>query len=86
MTPSVSVIVCTYADDRSALLAAALESVRAQSVVPRETIVVCDHNPDLLQRVRRREAGVRCIPNAGGRWATQCGSTVPPTASTVGRS
>ena len=55
--PNVSVVFCAYADDRWEALAAAVESVRQQTMHPRETIVVIDHNPRLLDRVRT------CMPD-----------------------
>jgi glucosyl-dolichyl phosphate glucuronosyltransferase len=49
---SISVVIATYSDDRWNELLAAIESVRKQSFVALETIVVVDRNPSLLDRVR----------------------------------
>jgi GT2 family glycosyltransferase len=65
--PSVSVIVCAYTDRRWDELLAAVESVAAQTVAPLETIVVADHNPALLDRVRRRLPAVRALGNSAPR-------------------
>ncbi|MET4134675.1 glycosyltransferase family 2 protein [Pseudarthrobacter sp. PvP090] len=49
--PTVSVIVCTYAEERWEMLMGALDSVRAQTQLPQETIVVVDYNMDLYKRL-----------------------------------
>ncbi len=49
----VSVIICAYTEDRWNELVASVASVRRQTVCPREIIIVVDHNPQLLERVRR---------------------------------
>ncbi len=48
----VSVVICTYTEDRWDDLLAAVDSVRRQSKPALETIVVVDHNPTMLERVR----------------------------------
>jgi GT2 family glycosyltransferase len=53
LQPSVSVIICAYTELRWCELAAAVRSATGQSVAPLEVIVVSDHNPALLERVRR---------------------------------
>ena len=53
----VSVIICTYTEERWCDLVAAVESIQQQSTPPREIIVVVDHNTRLLERVRV------CIPD-----------------------
>jgi glucosyl-dolichyl phosphate glucuronosyltransferase len=65
--PTISVVICAYADDRWESLVRALESVRAQTLPPLETIAVIDHNPRLLQRASCHFAeadGVRVLANA----------------------
>jgi glycosyltransferase involved in cell wall biosynthesis len=47
-SPSVSVVLCTYTEDRWDELVSAVESVQRQTISPHEIIVVIDHNPDLL--------------------------------------
>lgn len=51
-TADVSVIVTTYTERRWECLVDALASLRRQTLAPREVIVVVDHNPKLLSRVR----------------------------------
>ena len=65
--PSVSVVVCTYTEKRWDDLIAAIASCRAQTVPPVETIVVVDHNPSLLRRLREEMPDVRLIGNAEER-------------------
>ena len=65
--PAVSVVVCTYTDDRWPDLAAAVESVRCQTAPPLETIVVVDHDERLLARVRAELPDVVAVPNAEAR-------------------
>ncbi len=51
-TPTFSVVVCAYTFDRWDALRLAIESLLGQTLTPREIIVVSDHNPRLLARVR----------------------------------
>jgi glycosyltransferase involved in cell wall biosynthesis len=65
--PSISVVICAYSDDRQEGLLQAIESVRMQKLRPVETIVVIDHNSDLLERVRQQltgAPGVHVLANA----------------------
>jgi glycosyltransferase involved in cell wall biosynthesis len=66
VTPSISVVICAYDEDRWDDLVAAVDSVHGQRVEPHETIVVSDHNPDLLARVRGLD-GVIAVPNTQTR-------------------
>ncbi len=63
----VSVVICGYADDRWDDLLTAVESVRAQSVPPREIIVVIDHNPSLRARAQAVMPDVTVIENRDPR-------------------
>ncbi|MCU1548353.1 MAG: glycosyltransferase [Arthrobacter sp.] len=49
--PAVSVVICSYAEERWDTLMGALDSVRTQSVTPQQTIVVVDYNMDLYKRL-----------------------------------
>jgi GT2 family glycosyltransferase len=49
---SVSVVICAYTEQRWNDLVAAVESVDRQSRPALETILVSDHNPSLLRRMR----------------------------------
>src|SRR5712691_10443638 len=63
----VSVIICTYTEERWDDLVAALSSLQQQVVPPREIIVVVDHNIHLLQRVQAEVTGVIVSANAEER-------------------
>ena len=61
---NVSVVICAYTEERWDDLVASVESVRQQSTPPREIIVVIDHNPRLLDRVRTHISDVIAIGNS----------------------
>lgn len=61
----VSVVICAYADERWECLLRAVDSVYAQAAQPREVIVVIDHNPRLLERVRAQLPKVVASENKG---------------------
>lgn len=61
----VSVVICSYSGDRWPDLQQAVQSVYDQSVPAREIIVVVDHNPALLERVRGSIPGVTAVANSG---------------------
>jgi glycosyltransferase involved in cell wall biosynthesis len=63
----VSVVLRTYTERRWDDLAAAVASMRPQTVRPCEVIVVVDHNPALLARVRRTFPEVVAIENTQPR-------------------
>jgi hypothetical protein len=68
---SISVVLCAYTEERWEALSAAVDSVRRQTVRPREIIVVIDHNARLLARVRASMPDVNSVesaqqPGAGG--------------------
>ncbi len=60
---TVSVVVCTYSDQRFGDLTAAVASLWAQSRVPEEIIVAVDRNPGLLERVKREIPEAIVVPN-----------------------
>ncbi|WNO75478.1 glycosyltransferase family 2 protein [Streptomyces sp. AM8-1-1] len=75
-----SVVICVYTEDRWEDILAAVDSVRTQSLPALETLLVVDHNPALLARLREeyKEFGahggsaaedeeVRVLANAGPR-------------------
>ena len=66
-SPRVSVIVAAFSMERWDCLRAAVASVLAQTAQVPETIVVIDHNPELLDRARRELRGVTVVPNTSGR-------------------
>ncbi len=64
---SVSVVICAYAEARWNHLVSAVASVQSQAYPAHEIIVVVDHNPSLLDRVRQQLKKVVAIENTEGR-------------------
>jgi glucosyl-dolichyl phosphate glucuronosyltransferase len=62
-TVDVTVVICAYTEERWHDLVAAVDSVQRQIAVPREIIVVADHNAHLLERARAHLPGVVVIEN-----------------------
>jgi glycosyltransferase involved in cell wall biosynthesis len=66
-----SVVICAYTEDRWEDILAAVASVRRQTLPALETLLVVDHHPALLRRLRERYEregqGVRVLANAGPR-------------------
>jgi GT2 family glycosyltransferase len=62
---SISIIVCTYLQERWDDLISVIESLKRQTVKPDEIIVVVDHNPALLEQVRNEINGVLTVENQG---------------------
>ncbi len=63
----VSVIVCTYTEERWTDVLNAIDSLRRQVWPPSEIILVVDHNPQLLARAREALRSSYVVPNAGKR-------------------
>jgi glucosyl-dolichyl phosphate glucuronosyltransferase len=63
LIPTASVVICTYTEKRWSHLLAAIESIEHQEVRPAELIVVVDHNPAMLVRVRQELPEVIAVPN-----------------------
>jgi glycosyltransferase involved in cell wall biosynthesis len=63
---SVSVVICAYTLDRWDQLVLAMDSVASQEP-EHETILVVDHNDELLQRAREQWPDALVIANAGAR-------------------
>ncbi|HEX2910691.1 MAG TPA: glycosyltransferase family 2 protein [Chloroflexia bacterium] len=59
----ISVIICCYTEKRWSDLVAAVDSLRVQTLPFREIIVVVDHNPRMLERVKAEITGVVAIAN-----------------------
>jgi GT2 family glycosyltransferase len=59
----ISVVMCAYTDARWDELVTAVASLRQQSALPREIIIVIDHNPILQERVRAHVPGVIVVEN-----------------------
>lgn len=70
-TPNdVSVIICTYTEERWGDLVELVNSIEQQDVTPLEIIVVIDNNPKMLERVQRELPGVVAVANTGSRGAS----------------
>lgn len=65
--PTVSAIICAYTLDRWTDIVAAVRSIEAQDMQALETVIVADHNPELLARVRRELPGVVAVENVEAR-------------------
>jgi GT2 family glycosyltransferase len=65
--PDISVVICAYTQERWDDLVAAVESIARQSLPARDVVVVIDHNPRLLARVRAELPGVTAVPNRQAR-------------------
>jgi glucosyl-dolichyl phosphate glucuronosyltransferase len=66
-TESVSAVVCTQDERRWDAFSRAIASLRDQTRSLEEIIVVVDHNPSLLERVRRELPGVIALANQNER-------------------
>jgi glycosyltransferase involved in cell wall biosynthesis len=64
-SPDVSVVICTYTDERWDDVRRSIASARAQEPQPDEIIVIVDHNPDLLRRLADAEPDVTILPSQG---------------------
>jgi GT2 family glycosyltransferase len=63
--PTISVVICSYTEDRWDRLMGALDSVRAQTRPPQQTIVVVDYNMDLYKRLIFTVPDVVIVENNG---------------------
>ena len=63
-TLDISVVICAFLSERWYDLVAAVESIQGQSIPPRETILVIDHNTQLFERARTRIPGVIVIESS----------------------
>ena len=63
----VSVVICAYTEKRWHDLCEAVASVQRQTIQPREIIVVIDHNPTLLERVKKHLSGITGIENSAAK-------------------
>ena len=62
--PPFSVVLCAYTLERIERIAAAVDSLRGQTVSPHEIVLVIDHSPELEAECRRRWPDLTVIPNA----------------------
>lgn len=80
--PDVSVVICSYTEDRWDMLMAAVESVRTQTVPPRQTIVVVDYNSDLYKRLIFTVSDVVILENTGAKGLSGARNTGVSAATT----
>lgn len=59
-----SVVICAYTLDRWAQIVTAVESVHAQTAGSCEVVLVCDHNPALLDRAQSEFPTARVLANS----------------------
>jgi glycosyltransferase involved in cell wall biosynthesis len=64
---NISVIICTYTEERWDILISAITSVQQQNTLPYEIIVVSDNNPALAARLRSQFSGITVAENSGMR-------------------
>jgi glucosyl-dolichyl phosphate glucuronosyltransferase len=64
---NISVVVCAYTEARWDDTLDAVASLRAQRLPPYEIILVVDHNPALLGRLKAKLPDIMVIPNSGPR-------------------
>jgi GT2 family glycosyltransferase len=64
---TISVVICTYTTERWDDVVRAVASVRAQTLLPAEVILVVDHNDELAHRAGDAFPGIRVVPNAQER-------------------
>lgn len=63
--PAVSVVICSYSEERWDVLMGALESVRAQTLAAQQTIIVVDYNVELYKRLIFTVPDAVIIENTG---------------------
>jgi glycosyltransferase involved in cell wall biosynthesis len=61
--PAISVLICAFTLERIDRIAAAIESLRAQTVPPHEILLAIDHSPELEAECRRRWPELAVMPN-----------------------
>lgn len=66
-TPSMSVVVCVYTEERWDDVQKAVESISTQHVRPHEIILVVDHNPELFSRMQAAFPSVLVVENQQAR-------------------
>ncbi len=64
---TVTVVICAYTQDRWDQIEAAVTSVRNQTTMPEQVVLVIDHNDELLQRATTAFPDITVLANAGPR-------------------
>ena len=73
--PLISVVVCTYTERRWSVLSEAISALRAQTLQPRQIVVIVDHEPALLERIAKELEGVVALPSAASPGLAGCRNT-----------
>jgi GT2 family glycosyltransferase len=73
--PGISVVIPCFADERFEDVLAGLGALGRQTLPPAEIVVVVDHNPALLARLRRSQPNVRVIANREHRGSSGARNT-----------
>jgi len=60
---NVTVVICAYTLERWELLKSAVSSCADQTLVPREVVLVIDHNAELLERATEEFGSIRVMAN-----------------------
>jgi glucosyl-dolichyl phosphate glucuronosyltransferase len=63
VTPTASVVVCVYTEDRWGYIGEALDSLQSQTLAPFEVVVVVDHNEILARRLREAFPSLTVVDN-----------------------
>ncbi len=66
-TMHITIIICAYTDERWDDLVAAVASLRRQTLLPSEIIIVIDHNQQLFERTRAQFPDVTIVENRAAR-------------------
>ncbi|WP_220203008.1 glycosyltransferase family 2 protein [Reticulibacter mediterranei] len=66
-TMLIAVIICAYTEERWDDLVAAVASLRRQTLLPSEIIIVIDHNKQLFERARAQFADATVVENKAAR-------------------
>jgi glycosyltransferase involved in cell wall biosynthesis len=64
-SPTVTVVICAYTQERWNLLLNVIQSVQAQTFTPQEVVVVVDHNEGLYKRLIETVRDVTLVENTG---------------------
>lgn len=67
MKNSISVIICTYTQERWDEILKAVDSIRRQTIPGIELVLVVDHNPSLRERLRLEIPDARVVENQEAR-------------------
>lgn len=61
--PTISVVICAFTRERLEVLGEAIESLRGQTLPPREVVLVIDHNPELLAEAGELWPDLKVVAN-----------------------